>query len=136
MFTNESSGETRANKQFVRKNRIGIDMNLSYRSKISGLGGQLKSTPEDFVVEEICEDETILELDRIVERTSETNGKFTQFVLQKTNWSTADAIKEIASRLHVSQTRFNFAGTKDKNAITTQLVSVLEFRPKRCANLG
>ena len=120
-------------------------MQLSYLSETPGIGGTLKNAPEDFVVEEICEDGTILELDKQIERSGETNeteeqkwkeGKFTHFILQKTNWSTADAIREIARRLHISQTRFNFAGTKDKNAITTQLVSVFGVPPEQVRELG
>ena len=37
-------------------------MQLSYLSKTPGIGGTLKNAPEDFIVEEVCEDGTILEL--------------------------------------------------------------------------
>ena len=39
-------------------------MDFSYFSKSSGITGQIKQSPEDFVVEEIISDGTILELNK------------------------------------------------------------------------
>jgi len=103
---------------------------LVYFSKTPGIGGLLKKQPEDFTVEEILEDGTILELNKKIELEPK-KGKFSRFILQKTNWSTADAIKQIARKLHVGPTRFNFSGTKDKRAVTTQLCSVMGFEPQQ-----
>ncbi len=109
-------------------------MVLSYLSSVDGIGGSLKTNPEDFIVEEIEEDGTVLERDKKINRTGET-GKFTHFILQKKDWSTADAISQIAHSLGISHSRFNFAGTKDKRAITTQLVSVMDVTPERILGL-
>jgi tRNA pseudouridine13 synthase len=109
-------------------------MELEYLSKADGIGGSLKSQPEDFIVEEITEDGDVLELDKPVKKNEEP-GKFTHFVLQKKDWSTADAIAQIARSLGISHSRFNFAGTKDKRAVTTQLVSVLGISPERMLSL-
>jgi tRNA pseudouridine13 synthase len=103
-------------------------MRLAFASKTSGIGGSLKNSPEDFLVEEITNDGTILELDAgnrqlETENSSDKSSKFTHFVLQKRDWSTPYAIKEIAKRLHTSAKRFSYAGLKDKSAITTQLIS-------------
>lgn len=95
---------------------------LSYLSKTSGIGGSLKSKAEDFIVEEIGNDGTVLAIDERVERPDE-DGKFVHFILQKKNWSTSSALLEIAKRLGAGQQRFNAAGTKDKTAISTQLAS-------------
>lgn len=109
-------------------------MPLAYLSSVDGIGGVLKSSPEDFIVEEISENGRVFGLDEKSE-ISATSGKFTHFILQKKNWSTADAINEISNVLGVSQSRFNFAGTKDKKAITTQIVSVLGVSPQRILSL-
>ena len=95
-----------------------------YFSKTPGIGGTIKSKAEDFLVEEIMPDGTILELDRQFERTGE--GRFIHFVLQKKDWSTSSALLEIAKRLHISHKRLNFAGTKDKTAVTIQLASAFD----------
>ena len=96
---------------------------LSYLSKASGIGGKLKSSPEDFIVEEIAPDGTVYELNKEIAK-ADDGAAYTRFILQKTDWSTSSAMSEIARRLHIGQKNLNTAGTKDKLAITTQLASV------------
>ncbi|MDD5339839.1 MAG: tRNA pseudouridine(13) synthase TruD [Candidatus ainarchaeum sp.] len=95
---------------------------LSYLSKSPGTGGSLKNAPEDFAVEEILADGTVLELDRPFSRPDEP-GRFVHFALQKRGWSTSSALSEIAKRLGMGQRNFNAAGMKDKTSISTQLAS-------------
>lgn len=101
---------------------------MNYLSKISGIGGKIKSVPEDFIVEEIGLDGTIFELNRKFSkanaRVESGGGKFIHFILQKNNWSTSSAISEISRTLHISQNRLNTAGIKDKTAVSVQLASV------------
>src|SRR3989338_368694 len=108
-------------------------MEYSYLSKTSGIGGTLKNKPEDFVVEEIMTDGTILEINKMIEKSGD--GDFTHFVLQKADWSTSAAIKRIAKALKSGHKRFSFAGTKDKVALTTQLVSCFGKSPEEFLNL-
>jgi tRNA pseudouridine13 synthase len=96
---------------------------LSYLSKTPGTGGTLKNAPEDFLVEEILEDGTVLELDQQFTRPG-TPGRFTHFVLQKRDWSTSSALSQIAKLLHTSPKAFNSAGMKDKTSVSVQLASV------------
>ena len=86
------------------------------------MGGTLKSQPENFIVEEIGTDGTVLEIGKKIEMPDE-NGRFVHFVLEKRNWSTALAIKEIAKAMRTSNRNFSFAGSKDKCAVSTQLAS-------------
>ncbi len=98
-------------------------MGLAYLSSPSKrISGSIKQDASDFAVEEVMENGIVLELDTPIER-PDSGSAFVHFVLQKENWSTTDAVREIASRLHVSPKRINYAGTKDKRAITTQLMS-------------
>ncbi len=99
-----------------------------YLSTSPGIGGILKQSPEDFIVEEVMPDGTILELDKTISR--EGTGRFTHFVLQKKNWSTSSAALEIAKKLHVGHKRIDFAGTKDKVALTVQLGSAYDVTPQ------
>lgn len=98
-------------------------MMLSHLSPSPGVGGLLKSAPEDFLVEEIAPDGSPYAIDERILH-PDSGGAYTHFVLQKTNWSTSSAISEIAKRLRTGHHALNFAGTKDKLAITTQLASV------------
>jgi len=107
---------------------------LSYLSKTPGIGGRIKSRPEDFIVEEITEAGTVLEMDKQIS-IKDNEGKFTHFVLQKTDWSTSSAIHEIARRLGAGQRRFSFAGTKDKTAVSTQLVSAFDIPKEKLLGL-
>ncbi len=94
----------------------------------------MKSRPEDFIVEEIMPDGGILEIDRQTSRPDE-DGRFVHFVLQKKDWATSAAIMEIAKRLRCSHKKFNFAGTKDKTAISTQLVSCFQADKEKILSL-
>jgi len=112
---------------------IGI---LCYKSRTEGIGGKIKHIPEDFIVEEITEDGRVLEAvgDGDVPEAaappadenpsaSSNSGEFLHFTLQKNNWDTLRAMKEISRRLGVSRNRISFAGTKDKRAVTVQRAS-------------
>lgn len=100
---------------------VGMEL---YKSKTDGIGGRIKQTPEDFIVEEITPEGRILEVDIASEGDAGGKKEYLHFTLQKYNWDTMRAVKMISNRLHVSRKRFGFAGTKDRRALTTQRVSV------------
>ena len=84
---------------------------------------KLKQVPEDFAVSEI------------IEVPKKTSGDQTYFWLTKKNWTTDSAVREIARRLGISGRRFKFAGSKDKVAVTKQLVSVFKISAERLQGL-
>jgi tRNA pseudouridine13 synthase len=84
-----------------------------YASDAEGIGGTLRVEPEDFIVEEIP----------LVKKGS-ASGPYLICRLTKKNWELQHAIKEIAKRLGISHRRIGWAGTKDRNAITRQLISL------------
>ena len=88
-----------------------------YMSDESGIGGMLRSTPEDFHVTEIADHQY-------------TDGKYLICKLEKRNWDQQRAVKEIAKRLRISGKRVGFSGTKDKAAITTQYISIYDVTPE------
>jgi len=100
-----------------------MNFEWSYLSASEGIGGDIKRSPEDFTVEEITPDGTVLELYKTLEY-PDSGEAHTHFILQKKDWSTSSALKRIAKALRVGQKRFSYAGTKDKVAVTTQRVSV------------
>ena len=102
---------------------------LPYLSKTQGIGGRLKESPEDFVVEEVPCDGKALAIGKRVKRKGK--GSYTHFILEKRNWNTAQALKEIAWRLGVGGRRLSCAGTKDRVAHTAQLCSAWEIEPER-----
>ncbi|MCX6777974.1 MAG: tRNA pseudouridine(13) synthase TruD [Candidatus Micrarchaeota archaeon] len=139
-------------------------MSLAYLSKSEGIGGRIKETPEDFIVEEISQDGRIFRINekinggnsgsngggifRINENvTSESTSaedanseggnvaggvvlNFAHFVLQKRNWDTLGALREVGRRNGRGIKAFGYAGTKDRVAVTTQLCSAHKIAPE------
>jgi tRNA pseudouridine13 synthase len=84
-----------------------------YSTEFSGIGGKLKTRFEDFVVEEISADRTVLNVQEWSEDFPSViegeRDRFATFTLQKMGLSTMDV---------------SYAGLKDKRAITAQSMSV------------
>ncbi len=99
--------------------KVGI---RTFLSKSDGIGGTIKAEPEDFLVEEIRPDGTVLEIGQNMPFPV-AEGEYIHFTLEKNNWDTMRAIKVISNKCGVSQKRFNYAGTKDRRSISTQRVS-------------
>jgi tRNA pseudouridine13 synthase len=95
-----------------------------YASDTGGIGGKLRLVPEDFVVEEIP-----------LEKKKGTTGPYLICRLTKTNWELQHAIKEIAKRLGISHRRIGWAGTKDRNAITRQWISLYNVTAEQVAKI-
>lgn len=93
-----------------------------YATDVPGIGGKLRSAPGDFLVEEIP-----------LEGKGGSTGPYLICRLTKTNWELQHAVKEIAKRLGISHRRIGWAGTKDKNAKTTQLISMFKVTPAEIA---
>ncbi len=106
---------------------------MNFRSTSPGIGGTLKAKPEDFIVEEISTDGTVFQINQEIQ--NEGEGRFTHFILQKTDWSTSSAVLEIAKRLRAGHKRFSYAGTKDKVALTTQLASAYDIPKEKLLDL-
>ncbi|HET6404382.1 MAG TPA: tRNA pseudouridine(13) synthase TruD [Candidatus Thermoplasmatota archaeon] len=85
-----------------------------YLTPEDGIGGRLKTLPEDFVVEEVP----------LAFPPPVAEGKYTVAALRVRNWETNRLMAELAQRLRVPRETIFFAGTKDKRAVTTQYVSL------------
>ncbi len=109
--------------------------NLSHLSGTAGMGGTIKNSPEDFIVEEIGSDGTLFGTDKEITRVDE-KGDFVRFILQKRDWTTEGAIRRIAKELGIGKKRFNYAGNKDKIALATQLVSVFNVEKEKILSLN
>src|SRR5207245_5008302 len=83
-----------------------------YLTSTPGLRGNLKTTAEDLVVEEISSPPPLA-----------IDGSYTIASLRVRNWETHRLVREFARALHISRRRIGFAGTKDKRALTTRLFS-------------
>ena len=89
-----------------------------YVSDAEGVGGRLRATPEDFRVRELERfDPEPLDADP---------GAYPHLLVRATlrDWDTNDFAAELSNRLGISRERVSWAGTKDKRAVTTQLLTV------------
>jgi tRNA pseudouridine13 synthase len=91
------------------ESHIGIN---TFFTQAEGIGGKLRTFPEDFVVNEL------FRLPKEV-----PDGRYAIAEVFCRNWETHMLIRELSKRLHISRKRIGFAGTKDKRACTTQLMS-------------
>lgn len=73
---------------------------------------KIKQIPSDFIVNEVNN----LQFD--------DKGGYSYYLLKKTNYNTIDAVKRICERLNISEKYVNFAGTKDRAAVTEQYISI------------
>ncbi len=73
---------------------------------------KIKQLPEDFIVREIND----IGLN--------DSGKYSYFLLKKKNCNTLRAIQKIAEKLNINEKNIGFAGNKDKNALTEQVISI------------
>jgi tRNA pseudouridine13 synthase len=81
-------------------------------SEIPGIGGTLKSRPEDFFVQEVP----------LYEPSGVGEHVYAEF--QKIGLSTFDAIDKIGRALYVQSRDIGYAGMKDARAITRQIFSI------------
>jgi tRNA pseudouridine13 synthase len=72
---------------------------------------KIKEKPEDFFVREISNV-------KVGEK-----GEYSYFILKKRNYTTIRALQHIAEALKINPKKLGFAGSKDKNAVTEQVVS-------------
>lgn len=103
-------------------------------TKQAGIGGEVKTEPEDFIVKEITGSGIMLEPGKKytaedLEESRNPEGKFTTFVLEKKNWDTIRAVLEIGKRMGKGRKSVSYAGTKDKRSISVQLACVYGVEP-------
>jgi tRNA pseudouridine13 synthase len=100
----------------------------AYATKSPGIGGVIRQSIDDFVVEEVLVDGSVARSEKNVEfrvlGASATRQRYLLCVLIKRNWDTLIAIKNIAKQLGISQTQVQVAGIKDAKAVTAQHITI------------
>jgi len=104
---------------------LGIEV---YATESGGVGGVIRESVDDFVVEEVLVDGSKANvnggaLNRVLGSTVQKQ-QYLLCVLVKRNWDTFIAVKNIAKSLGIDQARVQFAGIKDAKAITAQHITI------------
>ncbi len=105
-------------------------------SDSKGTGGKVKSSPDDFIVKEITSKGHILNPDQDytaqeLGEQEDLSGKFTTFILQKKGWETVNSLIRISKLTGHGKKSISYAGTKDKQSISTQLAAIYGVDPER-----
>src|SRR5262245_40877187 len=78
---------------------------------------KIKRQPEDFQVEELTD------------LVPAADGPFALYRLEKTGWTTPDALQAIRRRWQIDYQRMSYGGLKDRHAVTSQYLTI--FRGPR-----
>ncbi|MDP3989634.1 MAG: tRNA pseudouridine(13) synthase TruD [archaeon] len=85
---------------------------------------KLKQIPEDFLVTEISS----------IPRSD--NGRYHYYKLKKKNRNTIDAVKQLAKTLGIKEKQIGFAGNKDRNAVTEQIISIIGVNKEKISSIA
>ncbi len=105
---------------------IGIE---TYLTQANGIGGKIRASAENFVVEELLVDGSkAIYNGSAVEKpalgATKERQHFLLCVLVKRNWDTFIASKNIAKELGVESNKVQIAGIKDAKAVTSQYITL------------
>jgi len=107
---------------------IGIEV---YATRSPGIGGTIRQSAEDFVVEELLVDGSKAEVNRSEGNTEQTvlgsssvKNRYLLCVLFKRNWDTFIALRNVTQQLGIHTTQIQIAGIKDAKAVTAQHVTI------------
>jgi len=116
---------------------LGIDV---YATKTSGIGGLIRESIDDFVVEEVLVDRSVAQVSGTIPQrvlgSSSEKQKFLICTMVKRNWDTFIAIKNIAISLDINQNRVQFAGIKDAKAATAQFITLENISMEEAARVS
>ncbi len=112
-----------------RSHPLEVSMGMEfYSTDISGTGGRIKKQYEGFIVEEITPTQETLSIRPWKEDTDYAvdgdRRKHIHFTVQKMGLTTMDVATILAAELKIPHHLVNYAGLKDKRAVTAQRMSV------------
>lgn len=99
-------------------------MHAYLTADLPGIGGIIKETPEDFLVEEIPSYLPCGE------------GEHTYVQIEKRGVTTLDAVRRLSRSLGVAEGEIGYAGMKDSRGITRQTLSIPRVEPDRVTALS
>jgi tRNA pseudouridine13 synthase len=101
---------------------LGIEV---YATQGFGIGGKIRTFPEDFIVEEVLIDGSKASVNTTdIKGLSSGRGRYVMCVLMKKGWDTFAAVRSVANQISVDPERISIAGIKDARALTAQHISI------------
>lgn len=93
-------------------NEAELGLELYYCANLPGIGGKLRRTPEDFVVDEVS-----------IRPPGNPSGAVVIARVWHRNWEANRLVRRLSGNLRVGRSAIGFAGTKDGRSVATQLMS-------------
>jgi tRNA pseudouridine13 synthase len=112
--------------------QLGIEV---YASSSLGIGGKIRQSSEDFIVEEALIDGSKAEISPVETRQLAGKGRYLICVMVKRDWDTFLAARKVAKRLGISPKRIQIAGIKDAHALTAQHISIRRITPEQVSRV-
>lgn len=115
---------------------LGMD---TYATKTDGIGGIIKESVDDFIVEEVLIDGSKASVtgqvpSRVI-GSSPQRQRFLLCLMVKRNYDTFIATKNVAKSLGFDQGRVQFAGIKDARAVTAQHITIENIQAEDAAKI-
>jgi tRNA pseudouridine13 synthase len=114
---------------------MGIEV---YATSSVGIGGVIRESVDDFLVEEVLVDGSRARIKAIVDQTdrkalgcSSNENHYLLCVMVKRNWDTLIAVKSVADDLGIDPRHIQIAGIKDARAVTAQYVTIEGVAPEK-----
>ncbi len=111
----------------------------AYATKTEGIGGVIKESVDDFIVEEVLVDGSKASVTGAVPSrvigSSAQRQRFLLCLMVKRNWDTFIATKTVARSLGIDQGRVQFAGIKDARAVTAQHITIENIQVEDTAKI-
>lgn len=102
--------------------------------------GYIKLWPQDFIVEEITKEKEIqtIEVENFLHKNKHYLEKDPAIysTLVKCDLSTLEAVEEISLALNIPKNQIKFSGIKDKDAITSQLISLRKTNAEKIKEIN
>ena len=89
-----------------------LGLETFFTKDVPGIGGKLRKTPDDFVVDEVS-----------LKPPEKPSGTVTIARIWHRNWEANRLVRRLGSNLHVGRSSIGFAGTKDGRSVASQLMS-------------
>jgi tRNA pseudouridine13 synthase len=110
-----------------------------YATQTESIGGRIKESVDDFIVEEVLVDGTKASVTGTVPArvigSSASKQHFLLCLMVKRNWDTFIATKNVAGSLGIDQARVQFAGIKDAKASTAQHITLQGITAEEAAKI-
>lgn len=94
----------------MKESELGLEVFLT--EGLPGIGGKLRKTPDDFMVDEVS-----------ILPPAFPDGMFVIAKVWHRNWEQNRLVRRLGTNLRIGRSQIGFAGTKDGRSVSTQLMS-------------